>query len=52
MFRGRFPEVNAAVPAEYRTTGGRLETAFAGVPILLPTHVGAKSGTTYTSPLA
>jgi len=52
MYRGKLHEVNESVVAEYRATGGRLATAFAGAPILLLNHVGAKSGKAYTSPLA
>ena len=44
--------MNESVVAEYRTTGGRLRTAFAGAPILLLDHRGAVSGRAYTSPLA
>jgi deazaflavin-dependent oxidoreductase (nitroreductase family) len=52
MYGGDLRSVNEQVIAEYRTTGGQLETAFAGAPILLLTHRGATSGRTYTSPLA
>jgi deazaflavin-dependent oxidoreductase (nitroreductase family) len=52
MYRGQLNEVNESVVAKYRATGGQLVTAFAGVPILLLNHRGAKSGQAYTSPLA
>lgn len=52
MFKGQFREVNADVVTEYRATAGQLVTAFAGTPILLLNHRGARSGTPYTSPLA
>jgi deazaflavin-dependent oxidoreductase (nitroreductase family) len=52
MYRGALREVNDSVVGEYRATGGQLQSAFVGAPILLLNHRGAKSGTTYTSPLA
>lgn len=52
MYGRRFHEINAGVVHEYREHDGVLTTAFAGAPILLLNHRGAKSGTAYTSPLA
>lgn len=52
MLRGDLNGVNDSVIAEYRANDGVLTTAFAGAPILLLNHVGARSGTAYTSPLA
>jgi deazaflavin-dependent oxidoreductase (nitroreductase family) len=52
MYSGDFQAVNERVIAEHRANGGVLETAFAGAPILLLTHRGAKSGKEYVSPLA
>jgi deazaflavin-dependent oxidoreductase (nitroreductase family) len=52
MHGGRFREVNGEVIAEYRANAGELTMAFAGAPILLLNHRGAKTGAPYTSPLA
>jgi deazaflavin-dependent oxidoreductase (nitroreductase family) len=52
MYSGSFHEVNAGVVEEHRANAGVLTTAFAGAPILLLNHRGARSGTAYTSPLA
>jgi deazaflavin-dependent oxidoreductase (nitroreductase family) len=52
MYRGELHEVNHSVVSEYRATGGQLVTAFAGAPILLLNHRGARSGRDYTTPLA
>src|SRR5262245_47510091 len=52
MYRGKLREVNDSVIAEHRATGGQLVTAFAGAPILLLNHRGARTGRPYTSPLA
>src|SRR3954452_15136877 len=52
MYTDDFRAVNAQVVAEHRANGGVLETAFAGAPILLLTHRGARSGKEYVSPLA
>lgn len=45
-------EVNRSVVAEFRANGGKVGGMFAGVPLLLLTHTGAKSGQVRTSPLA
>lgn len=52
LYQGRFQEVNADVVDEYRGNDGQLSSFFVGAPILLLNHRGAKSGTSYTSPLA
>jgi deazaflavin-dependent oxidoreductase (nitroreductase family) len=52
MYTGDFRAVNEQVIAEHRANGGVLTTAFAGAPILLLTHRGAKSGNEHVSPLA
>ena len=46
-------QVNQDVIKQFRANGGQiLEGMFKGAPILLLTTTGAKSGTTYTTPLA
>ena len=42
---------NAQVIEEFRANGGNVSGGFAGAPMILITHVGAKSGKQYTSPL-
>jgi deazaflavin-dependent oxidoreductase (nitroreductase family) len=53
-------EFNKKVIDEFRSNGGKLSGQFAerlgekllaGAPMIIVTHKGAKSGTTYTSPL-
>ncbi len=44
-------EFNKKVIEEFRANGGRVGGPFAGMPMLLLTHTGAKSGKTYTNPL-
>lgn len=43
---------NAAIIAEFRSNHGRVGGPFAGMSLLLLTHTGAKSGRSYTTPLA
>jgi deazaflavin-dependent oxidoreductase (nitroreductase family) len=43
---------NDEVIAEFRQNAGRVGGWLAGTPVLLLHHVGAKSGTTYVTPLA
>jgi deazaflavin-dependent oxidoreductase (nitroreductase family) len=52
IYGGDFRAVNEQVITEYRANGGALDTVFADAPILLLTHRRARSGRTYTSPLA
>lgn len=42
---------NDNITAEYRATGGAVTGQFAGVPLLLLTTTGAKSGKQFTTPL-
>lgn len=44
-------EFNRQVIEEFRTNGGKVTGQFAGAPIVLITHQGAKSGRSYTTPL-
>jgi deazaflavin-dependent oxidoreductase (nitroreductase family) len=42
---------NRLVIEEFRQNGGAVGGAFAGAPMILITHTGAKSGRAYTTPL-
>ena len=42
---------NRQVIEEFRANAGKVGGGFAGAPMILITHTGAKSGTQYTSPL-
>lgn len=44
-------EFNQKVIEEFRSSGGKVGGAFAGAPMILITHKGAKSGTARTTPL-
>jgi deazaflavin-dependent oxidoreductase (nitroreductase family) len=44
-------EFNRKVIEEFRANGGKVGGPFAGAPMVLLTHKGAKSGNTYTTPL-
>lgn len=44
-------DFNHNVIEEFRRTGGSVSGPFAGAPMILLTHTGAKSGKTYTNPL-
>jgi deazaflavin-dependent oxidoreductase (nitroreductase family) len=44
-------EFNQKVVEEFRANGGKVGGPFAGAPMLILTHTGAKSGKTYTTPL-
>src|SRR5258708_6800866 len=44
-------ERNRQVTEEFRSSGGEV-AEFAGTPLLLLTHTGARTGRTYTSPVA
>jgi len=44
-------EFNKGVIDEFRKNGGKVGGPFAGAPMVLLTHKGAKSGTIYTTPL-
>ena len=46
-----FNEVNRKVIAEFRENGGTAGGMFAGAPLILVHHVGAKSGTARIAPL-
>ncbi len=46
-----FNEFNRGVIDEFRTNAGVVGGTFAGAPMILVNHVGAKSGKAYTSPL-
>ena len=46
-----FNEFNRGVIAEFRANGGNVSGTFDKMPMILVTHIGAKSGTAYTSPL-
>jgi deazaflavin-dependent oxidoreductase (nitroreductase family) len=43
---------NTAIITEFRANHGRVGGPFAGMNLLLLTHTGAKSGRSYTTPLA
>ena len=44
-------EFNRKVIEEFRANGGKVGAPFAGAPMVLLTHKGARSGKTYTTPL-
>ena len=44
-------EFNKKVIEEFHANGGKVGGQFAGAPMVLLTHTGAKSGKTYTTPL-
>jgi deazaflavin-dependent oxidoreductase (nitroreductase family) len=44
-------DFNKTVIDEFRANGGKASGAFAGAPMILVTHKGAKSGTERTTPL-
>ena len=44
-------DFNRTVIEEFRTNGGKVGGQFAGAPMILVTHKGAKSGKEYTTPL-
>jgi deazaflavin-dependent oxidoreductase (nitroreductase family) len=44
-------EFNRGVIAEFRANAGKVGGPFEGAPMILVTHTGAKTGTSYTSPL-
>jgi deazaflavin-dependent oxidoreductase (nitroreductase family) len=44
-------EFNKKVVDEFRSSGGKVGGQFAGAPMIIVTHTGAKSGKTYTTPL-
>ena len=46
-----FNEFNRGVVEEFRANEGKVTGMFAGAPMILVTHRGAKSGKEYTSPL-
>ena len=46
-----FNDFNRRVIDEFRTNGGTVSGQFAGAPMILVNHRGAKSGKEYTSPL-
>jgi deazaflavin-dependent oxidoreductase (nitroreductase family) len=44
-------EFNQKVIEEFRSSGGKVGGPFAGAPMIIVTHTGAKSGKTHTTPL-
>src|SRR5262245_35732814 len=44
-------EFNQKVIDEFRSNGGKVGGPFAGAPMIIITHTGAKSGKTHTTPL-
>ena len=44
-------EFNKKIVDEFRSSGGKVSGQFAGAPMIIITHTGAKSGKTYTTPL-
>ena len=44
-------DFNAQVIEDFRANAGNVGGGFAGAPMILITHIGAKSGKEYTSPL-
>jgi hypothetical protein len=44
-------EFNCKVIDEFRDNGGRVSGRYAGAPMILVTHTGAKTGKPYTMPL-
>jgi deazaflavin-dependent oxidoreductase (nitroreductase family) len=44
-------EFNKKIVDEFRNSGGKVGGQFAGAPMIIITHTGAKSGKTYTTPL-
>lgn len=44
-------EINPSVIAEYRATGGKLSGPMAGLPVLLLTTTGRRSGKSHVTPL-
>jgi len=44
-------EFNQKVIEEFRSSGGKVGGPFAGAPMIIVTHTGAKSGRTLTTPL-
>ena len=50
-YAGDFNAYNKAVVDEFRDNGGHVTGMFAGAPLVLITHTGAKSGKQRTSPV-
>jgi deazaflavin-dependent oxidoreductase (nitroreductase family) len=50
-YAGDFNAYNKAVVDEFRDNGGQVTGMFAGAPLVLITHTGAKSGKQRTSPV-
>jgi deazaflavin-dependent oxidoreductase (nitroreductase family) len=46
-----FNEFNRGIIEDFRANAGKVGGPFAGAPMILVTHTGAKSGKTYTTPL-
>ena len=44
-------EFNKKIVDEFRSSGGKVGGQFAGAPMIIITHKGAKSGKSYTTPL-
>jgi deazaflavin-dependent oxidoreductase (nitroreductase family) len=47
-----FAEINKQLLEEFRNNDGKLTGQFAGAPIVIVNHTGAKSGKTFSTPLA
>ena len=47
-----FAEINKQLLEEFRNNDGKLTGMFAGAPIVIVNHTGAKSGKTFSTPLA
>ena len=47
-----YKDFNQQLIAEFRTNGGKVSGQFAGMPLILLTTIGAKSGQPRTSPVA
>jgi deazaflavin-dependent oxidoreductase (nitroreductase family) len=47
-----FAEINKQLLEEFRRTDGKLTGQFAGAPIVIVNHTGAKSGKAFSTPLA
>jgi deazaflavin-dependent oxidoreductase (nitroreductase family) len=51
MANPEWEEFNRKVIEEFRSNAGKVSGRYAGAPMILVTHTGAKTGKTYTTPL-
>ena len=51
MANPEWEELNRKVIEEFRNNAGKVSGRYAGAPMILVTHTGAKTGKTYTTPL-